>query len=170
MRSFSLSFFFFNLFYYFWMYQVFLAASGLSLVAESGCYSWFAAQAFHLRWLPLLPSIGSRCMTFGSCLSWALDQAQQLWRIDLVTLHKACGIFSNQELDLYHLSWQVDSYPLYHQGSTAYLFLKKLITLSFRVIQVHCKIRVQKAAKYPCHHTHMYFPLSTSHTRLICVL
>ena len=39
--------------------------------------------------------------------------AQHLWHRDSV----ACGIFLNKALNLCLLHWQVDSYPLCHQGS-----------------------------------------------------
>ena len=34
----------------------------------------------------------------------------------------ACGIFLNQGLNLHLLHWQVDSYPLRHQGSLSVIF------------------------------------------------
>ena len=36
----------------------------------------------------------------------------------------ACGIFQDQGLNLCPLNWQVDSYPLYHQGSPIEYLLK----------------------------------------------
>ena len=70
-------FFFFNefnyLFIYFWLHWVFVAASGLSLVAVSGGYSSLWCAGFSLRWLLLLQSMGSRCVGFSSCGSRALE-------------------------------------------------------------------------------------------------
>ena len=40
--------------------------------------------------------------------AWALGEQAQL--------SMTCGIFLDQELNLCPLRWQVDSYPLYHQG------------------------------------------------------
>ena len=55
------SFFFqINLFIYFWLRWVFVAAHGLSLVAVSGDYSSLRCVGFSLRWLLLLWSTGSR--------------------------------------------------------------------------------------------------------------
>ena len=56
-----------NLFIYFWLRWVFVAANGLSLVAASGGYSslWYAG--FSLRWLLLLRSLGSKHEGFSSC-------------------------------------------------------------------------------------------------------
>ena len=62
--------FFFNkfiyLFVYFWLRWVFIAASGLSLVAAGGGYSSLQCEGFSLQWL-LLWSTGSRHTGFSSC-------------------------------------------------------------------------------------------------------
>ena len=60
-----------NLFIYFWLHWVFVAACGLSLVAASGGYSLLQGVGFSLRWLLLLWSMGSRRAGFSSCGSWA---------------------------------------------------------------------------------------------------
>ena len=61
-----LSFFFNYLNFLFWLFWVYVAAHGLSLVAEMGCSSlWFAG--FSLQWLLLLQSTGSRALRHGSC-------------------------------------------------------------------------------------------------------
>ena len=67
------SFFFFliNLFIYFWLRWVFVAARGLSLVAASGGYSSLLCVGFSLRWLLLLQSMGSRHAGFSSCSTQA---------------------------------------------------------------------------------------------------
>ena len=64
-------FFFLNLFIYFWLCWVLVAAHGLSLVAEIGGYSSLRCAGFSLQWLLLLRSTGSRCAGFGSCGTWA---------------------------------------------------------------------------------------------------
>ena len=51
-----------NLFIYFWLLWVFVAACGLSPVGASGGYSSLWCMGFSLRWLPLLRSVG-----FSSC-------------------------------------------------------------------------------------------------------
>ena len=64
-----------NLFIYFWLRWVFVAARrlslvvarGLSLVAVSGGYSSLWCAGFSLRWLLLLRSTGSRRAGFSSC-------------------------------------------------------------------------------------------------------
>ena len=53
---------------------VFVAACGLSLVAESGGYSSSRGVGFSLRWLLLLRSMGSRHADFSSCGSKALER------------------------------------------------------------------------------------------------
>ena len=70
-----LSFFFsINLFIYFWLHWVFVAAHGLSLVAASGGYSSLWCVGFSLWWLLLLQSRGSRHVGFSSCGSRALER------------------------------------------------------------------------------------------------
>ena len=61
----------FILFIYFWLRWVFAAVRGLSLVAASRGYSSMRCAGFSLRWLLLLPRMGSRA------------QAQQLWHTGL---------------------------------------------------------------------------------------
>ena len=63
--------FFFNLFIYFWLCCVFVAAHGLSLIAASGGYSSLWCAGLSLWWLLLLWSMGSRHAGFGSCGTWA---------------------------------------------------------------------------------------------------
>ena len=60
-----------NLFIYFWLRWVFVAACGLSLVAASRGYSSLWCVGFSLRWLLLLRSTGSRRAGFNSCGTWA---------------------------------------------------------------------------------------------------
>ena len=62
-----------NLFIYFWLHWVFIAARGLSLVVVSGGYSLLRCVGFSLRWLLLLQSMGSRHAGFSSCGEWALE-------------------------------------------------------------------------------------------------
>ena len=70
---FILLFIYLFIYLYFWLRWVFIAACGLSLVAESG-------SCFLLRWLLLLQSMGSRHGGFSSCGTLA----QSLWRMGLV--------------------------------------------------------------------------------------
>ena len=56
-----------NLFTYFQLCWVFVAAHGLSLIATSGGYSSLQCVGFSLRWLLLLRSMGSRHAGFSSC-------------------------------------------------------------------------------------------------------
>ena len=87
---------------------VFITTLGLSLVVMSGSYSPFRCPSFSVHWLLLLQSTGSRHTTFSSCV------AQRL------LLPKACGIFPGQGSNPCPVHWEVDSHPLYLQGSPAY--------------------------------------------------
>ena len=55
----------------FWLHWVFVAARRLSLVAVSRGYSSLRCMGFSLWWLLLLWSMGSRCVGFSSCGTWA---------------------------------------------------------------------------------------------------
>ena len=96
----------FYLFYfiYFWLLWFFVAVHGLSLiVANAGC-SLLWGMGFSLGWLLLLWSTGSRCA--GSVVV-----------VHGLSCSVACGIFPGQGSNPCPLHWQVDSYPLHHQGS-----------------------------------------------------
>ena len=82
-------FFLMNLFIYFWLRWVFVAARGLSLVVASGGYSLLRCAGFSLRWLLLLQRTGSRAHGL-SCSA-------------------ARGIFPDQGSNLCLLNWQADS-------------------------------------------------------------
>ena len=45
-------------------------------------------------------------------------RAQELWRTDL-GCSTACGIILDHGSNLWPLQWQVDSHPVYHEGSLA---------------------------------------------------
>ena len=78
-NSFGTHIFFFliNIFIYFWLRWVFVAACGLSLVEATRGYSSLGCVGFSLRWLLSLQSTGSRHVGFSSCGT----QAQQLWLV-----------------------------------------------------------------------------------------
>ena len=57
----------------FWLRWVFVTLHDLCLVAASGGYSSLRCVGFSLQWLLLLQSMDSRCMSFSSCGSWALE-------------------------------------------------------------------------------------------------
>ena len=63
---------------------------------------------------------------FSSCSKWGLLSSYSTWTLgragSIVVDHwlscpKACGIFPDQEWNLYVLHWQADSYPLDHHES-----------------------------------------------------
>ena len=96
-----------------------------------------------LNYYLFLDVLGLRCSTraFSSCraqgllflqcvgfsLMWLLLWSTDSWREgSIVVAHElscpaACGIFLDQGLNLCPLHWQVNSYPLHHQGSP-YIF------------------------------------------------
>ena len=105
--SFS-SFFFlrFN-FIYFCLRWVFVAVRGLSLVGTSRGFSCCGARALGMR-APVvvargLQSTGSAVVVHGPSCS------------------AACGLFPDQGSNPCPLNWQVDSYPLCHQGSPYFI-------------------------------------------------
>ena len=51
-----------QLFIYFWLHWVLVAAHGLSLIVEAGIYSSLRSTGFSLPWLLLLQSTDSRCV------------------------------------------------------------------------------------------------------------
>ena len=85
-----------DLFIYFWLYEVFVAACGLSLAAGSGGYSLAAVSRLRI-------AVASLVAHRLSC-------------------HVACGVFPKQRLNLCPPHWQADSQPLGHQGSPSHWF------------------------------------------------
>ena len=62
-----------NLFIYFWLNWISVAARGLPLGAASVGHSSLRFMGLSLRWFLLLWSTGSRCVGFSSCGSRALE-------------------------------------------------------------------------------------------------
>lgn len=115
--------FVFLLFINFWLDWGFVAALGLSLLAEVGATLCCGTQAFSLWWLLLSLSTGSRHAGFRS---WG-TQAQQLelsgsrawvqWlRHTGLVCSAVCGIFPDQGWNPCPVNWQADSHPLHHPG------------------------------------------------------
>ena len=127
-----------QIFFFFWLRRVFVAAHGLSLVAASRGYCSLLCVGFSLWWLLLLRSTGSRRTGFSSC-AWA----------SVVVVHGlscsvACGIFLDQGLNLCpHLHWQVDSQPLCHQGSPVLALMFRSLIHFKLIFCIWCKVRVQ---------------------------
>ena len=91
---------------------------------------------------------------FSSCREWRL-LLTEVWGLltvvaSLVTEHgfesedsavaahwlhrsTACGIASDQGLNLRSLLWQADSYPLHHQGSLPLIILLRILTLQLKL-------------------------------------
>ena len=80
-----------------------------------------------MRWLLSLHSTGSKCAGFSSCSSQALGL---IVRVHGLSCFAGCGIFPHQGSNPHPLPWQVNPYPLYHQGSPQiYIFLNISILL-----------------------------------------
>ena len=96
------------------VYFLFLAVLGLQCFvwafssSGEGSSSLFWCTGFSLQWLLLLQSIG--CL--GSIVA-----------VHALSCFEACGIFPDQGWNPCLLHWQVDSYPLCHQGSPIQVFL-----------------------------------------------
>ena len=97
-----------SLFIYLWLRWVFVAARGLSLVAESGGYSSLQCAGFSLQWLLLLRSTGSRHV--GSVVvACGLQSAGSVVVAHGLSCSAACGILPDQGSNPCPLNWQVDS-------------------------------------------------------------
>ena len=112
---FAFIYFFYNLFIYFWLHWVFVAACGLSLVAVSGGYSSLWCMGFSLQGLLLLWRTGSRHAVsvvvvrgLSNCGSRALDAGSVVVAHGL-SCSAACEIFPDQGSNPCPLHWQVDS-------------------------------------------------------------
>ena len=104
----SVSFFFFNLFiFYFWLCWVFVSVRGLSLAVASGGHSSSRCAGLSLLRPLLLWSTGSR--RTGSVIVAHGPSCSA-----------ACGIFPDRGSNPCPLHWQADSQPLHHQGSPCY--------------------------------------------------
>ena len=111
--SWVFSFFFLNLFIYFWLCWVLVSVWGLSLLAASGGHSSSRCAGLSLsRPLPLR-STGSR-------------RAGSVVVAHGLSCSTACGIFPDQGSNPCPLHWQADSQPLRHQGSPESGLLKKI--------------------------------------------
>ena len=111
----SIKFFLINLFIYFWLCWVFVAACGrLSLVAASEGYSSLRCTGFSLRWLLLLRSTGSSTRAsvvvacrLSSCGVQALEH--RLSSCGGLSCSTACGILPDQGSNPCLLHWQADA-------------------------------------------------------------
>ena len=96
-----------------------LLIEGVSLVAERGLQGMWVSVAEAHRLI--------------SCASWALERGlKKILRHDIVIVVQglscsvACGIFSEQGLDLCSLHWHADSLPLSHWKSSMSVILMEL--------------------------------------------
>ena len=108
------SYFFLNLFIYFWLCWVFVSVRGLSLVVASGGHSSSRCAGLSLLRPLLLRSTGSR-------------HAGSVIVAHGPSCSAACGIIPDQGSNPCTLHWQADSQPLRHQGSPLFIFLLSLL-------------------------------------------
>ena len=88
-----------------------------------------SCAGFSLRWFLLLWSTGSRSL--GSVVAACGLQSTGsgvVWYV--LSCSEACGLFPGQGLNSYLLHWQVDSLPLNHQGSPAFLAQLRSVVLN----------------------------------------
>ena len=85
-----------NLFIYFWLCLVSLAALGLSLVAARGAALCCSAR-------------NSYCGGFSRCGAWALGIQASVVVAQRLRCSTACGIFLDQGSNPCPLNWQADS-------------------------------------------------------------
>ena len=119
----------FSLFIYFWLYWVFVAARGLSLVATRGGYS-------------SLRCVGSHCSGFSCCRAWAVGhsdfsscgtQTQQLWVVG--------SRVQAQQL------WQMGLVAPWHVGSSQTRDQTNVPYIGRQILN-HCTTREAHAAQY----------------------
>ena len=98
------------LFICFWLCWVSITALGLYLIAASGPALHCGTQSSH-----------------SGGFSWCGARALGAWASVVVTHGLSCwatrGVFPDQGWNLCRLHWQMDSYPLRHQGSPDICFL-----------------------------------------------
>ena len=150
------SFFFFKI-TFFWTciyFFIYILLAALSLCcctrAFSSCSEWwllqFGCPCFSLWWLLLLQSCGT-----GTHSLWLMGPRACRLQSRGLSCSTICGIFLEQRWNPCLLHWQVDSYPLRHQGSPwinqfiAEKFVKEknflnLVFLRFNIIMAYILI------------------------------
>ena len=81
----------------------------------------------------LLSSCGaqaSHCGGFSCCRAWALGCMGSVVVVHRLNCSAACGIFPDQGSNLCLLYWQVNSYPLSHQGNPFSFLFISIFTLT----------------------------------------
>ena len=96
----------------------------------------FMVTSISFLFVKFLVALGLHCyvQAFSSCreqgfliVAASLVAEHRLQALGLSSCgSKACGIFLDQGSKPSHLSWQVDSYPLYHQGSAQCISLTRV--------------------------------------------
>ena len=98
--------------FFYWLWWVFIAARGLSLVVASRAYYQLQCADFSLWWLLLgRQALGAQTsvvavLRLSSCSSWIQRTGSVAHRL---SCSAACGIFPDQGLNLCPLHWQAES-------------------------------------------------------------
>ena len=88
---------------------------------NSGIYLWLRTQAFSGCGEHRLPpvAVGGRLTAAASLVAeHGLQSTGSVAVVHGLSCSETCGIFPDQGSNLCPLHWQVDSYPLYHQGES----------------------------------------------------
>ena len=141
-------FIYFCLFIYFWLHCIFVAAL-YSLVVVSRDHSSLLYTGSSLQWL-LLWSTGSRLTGFSGCNTWVhqLQSTGSVFVLQGFSCSVACGIFPDQGSNPCPLHWQVDAYPLHHQGSPRQSLFKSHFLLVLIAHMIKRNITVNYLRKF----------------------
>ena len=115
----------FSLFVQFWLRWVFVVAEKAFFGCdESGVTLHCGAWASH-------------CGDFSCCRAQVLGSQASIAVVHGLSCSSACGIFPDQGLNPSPMRWQVNSYPLYRQGSSPPSFPAFSFTITDTFFRVH---------------------------------
>ena len=114
-------------FIYFWLHWVFVAGLGFSLLRWAGTALHCCTQASHRSGFSCCGAQPSVVATHGftSCRS-GFQSTGSVVVVHGFSCSVACGVFPDQGSNPCPLHWQVDTYPLHHQGSPRQSLFKSL--------------------------------------------
>ena len=110
------------------LFILFLAALGLPCGSVSCCGAWWAS--FSSCSMPASVAVVPRLQSAGSIVV-----------VHGLSCSTACGFVLNQGLNSRPLHWQVESYPLCHQGSPQIEILWSLLIVSFMRNTSFCALK-----------------------------
>ena len=122
-------------YFYFWLLCVFVAAHGLSLVAASrvysSCHEWVCHCSGFSCWGAQALGVLASVHTGPLIVACRFQSLGSVVVAHGLSCSVACGIFSGQGLNPCSLYWQVDAYPLSHQGCPQLFVFTSLFCSSF---------------------------------------